>query len=129
MFRVSRWANKSAKHDTGLSLVELVVAVAVLAIGTLATLQVTGQSRVVLGQAKPRVLAQLAAENRAEELRLHGLNGARGLPSEVRQGDVNIALRVETLPTQAGLVEARVIATHPQGVGAVLVLYLAPGAP
>lgn len=111
--------------DRGLTLLELVVAVAVLSIGLMAALRATDQSRIALGQAAPRRIAELAAENRAEELRLYG--PGRALPARVQLGGAEIVLETRTRTTAAGLVEATVTARHPDGVGAVLVAVL-PGA-
>lgn len=109
----------------GFTLIELLVAIAVLSIGTLATLRATDQSARALGQAMPRLLAQIAAENRAQEMQL----GGRGGPSTVQLGPETITLEVSTLPTEAGLVEARIRAVSQSGPGALLVTYLpAPGA-
>lgn len=109
----------------GFTLIELVAAIAVLSIGTLAALRATDQSARALGQAMPRLLAQIAAENRAEELRL----GLSGLPGTVTLGPEVITVEVTTLPTAAGLVEARIRARTASGPGTVLVAYLPTGGP
>ncbi len=114
------------KAPRGLTLLELVVAVAVLAIGTLAALRATDQSGRALGGAEARLLAQLVAENRAEELRLYGSGG--GLPARVAMGGRDFTVSVKFAQTAANLTEARITARAETGEGAVLVAILpAPG--
>lgn len=114
--------------DRGLSLLELVIAIAVLSIGTLAALRATDQSRLALAGAPMRLLAQVVAQNRAEELRLYGSAAGRSLPATVAMGGRVFALEVVFSPTAAGLSEARIIAKATTGEGAVLVAILpAPG--
>ena len=115
------------RRDRGLTLLELVIAVAVLAIGTLAALRATDQSRRALAGAPVRMLAQLAAENRAEELRLYG--SAAGLPGTVELGGRIFALSVETERTAAGLATARITARAETGEGAQLLAVLPGGLP
>ncbi|WP_146591313.1 type IV pilus modification PilV family protein [Puniceibacterium confluentis] len=115
--------------ERGLTLLELVIAVAVLAIGTLAALRATDQSRRALAGAPLRLLAQVAAENRAEELRLYGTVAAGGLPASVTLGGQVFAVEVRLAPTAAGLSEARITARAQSGEGALLVAVLpGPGA-
>ncbi len=113
-------------RDRGLTLLELVIAVAVLAIGTLAALRATDQSRHVLAGAPERLLAQVVAANRAEELRLYGAAQGRGLPGRVEMGQRRFDVTVTFTPTAAGLSEARITARGPGGAGAVLVTVLPP---
>lgn len=106
----------------GLTLLELVIAIAVLSLGTLATLNASGQARVVLGGAAPRFLAQLAAENRAEELRLPGV----ALPAQVTQGPYDFQIDTRRRTTSAGLTRADITVTSSEGPGAFLVTVLPP---
>ena len=110
----------------GFTLLELVVAVLVLAIGSLAALQAVDQSRRSIGEAMPRMLAQLVAQNRAEELRLAGVAKGLSLPSQVQMGPYVYHLTVATKTTASGLIEAEIRAQSPAGAGAVLVTFLAP---
>ena len=119
----------SGRHrDRGLTLLELAVAILVLAIGSLAAIRATDQSRVAIGGELPRLMAAIAARNRAEELQLLGPH-AVGLPESVRLGGQEIALEVSREATAGGLVRASVTARAASGEGAVLVVYLAPGGP
>ncbi|WP_323783832.1 prepilin-type N-terminal cleavage/methylation domain-containing protein [Thalassovita sp.] len=113
---------RKLKRDTGLTLLELIIAIAVLAIGSIAAIRATDQSRIAIGGETPRLLARIAARNRAEELQL--LGAAAVLPATVVQGGRTIALNVATEPTAGGLVQATVTARTGTGEGAQLILYL-----
>lgn len=115
------------KGTRGMTLLELVIAVAVLAIGTLAALRATDQSRLALAGAEARLLAQVVAQNRAEELRLMGAAAGRTLPAQVEMGGRAFTLEIAYESTAAGLTEARIVARAASGEGAVLVAVL-PGA-
>ena len=108
----------------GLTLLELVIAIATLALGTMATLKATGQARLILGGAAPRVLAQLAAENRAEALRLPG---AADLPGTVTLGPYRFRVETRRRATAAGLIRADITVTSSEGPGATLVTFLPGG--
>lgn len=108
----------------GLTLLELVIAIAVLSLGTLATLKATGQAREVLGGAAPRLLAQLAAENRGEALHLPG---AGALPATVLLGPYEFRVETRRRTTAAGLSRADIAVTSSEGPGAVLVTFLPTG--
>lgn len=112
------------RSSRGLTLLELVVAVLVLAIGALAALQAVDQSRRDIGGALPRLLAQMVAQNRAEELRLAAGAGGGSLPSLVQMGPYQYQLTVTRKTTASGLVEAEIRAVTVDGVGAVLVSFL-----
>lgn len=113
----------------GLTLLELVIAVLVLSLGTVAALRAIDQGRHVLGGAMPRLMAQIAAQNRAEELRLLGLAGAAQLPATRRLGGQDITLTLQPEATAGGVIRARITATSAAGPGAVLVTYLPPERP
>lgn len=110
----------------GLTLLELVIAVAILALGTLATLNATGQARQALGGAMPRALAQLAAENHAEALRLPG---AGAPPQSVTLGPYDFRIETRRRTTAAGLVRADITVRSTEGPGAFLVVVLPPPRP
>ncbi|WP_204115945.1 type IV pilus modification PilV family protein [Shimia biformata] len=116
---------RGAGTDRGLTLLELAVAVLVLAIGTLAALAAADQSRLAIGQAKPRLLARIAAENRAAELRLPGI----ALPGTVEIGGMPVTLLAQYATTAAGLSEVTITARTAAGPGAVLVTWLPGVAP
>ena len=59
-----------AQASRGFTLLELALAILVLTLGSLAALRATDQSRLAIGGETPRLLARLAARNRAEELQL-----------------------------------------------------------
>lgn len=113
--------------NSGLTLLELAVAILVLAIGSLAAIRASDQSRLAIGGETPRLLARIAARNRAEELQLYGATGTP-LPRQVALGGQSFDITTETEPTAGGLLRATVTARARTGEGATLILYL-PGAP
>jgi general secretion pathway protein I len=114
--------------QTGLTLLELVIAIAILSLGTLATLNATGQARHTLGGAMPRLLAQLAAENHAEALRLPIDSGAAR--ASVVLGPYSFRIETRHRTTAAGLARADITVTSSEGPGATLVSILpSSGAP
>lgn len=114
--------------EDGISLIEMVIAVLVLSIGIVAGFQSLGQSRLVIGGALPRLLAQTVALNRAEELRLLGMAAGRGLPATVRMGPFDWRLSVTETATEGGFVQATVRASAEGQPGAIYVVYARPGA-
>ena len=114
----------------GLTLLELVIAVLVLSMGSLAAVRATDQSRVAIGGMPSRMLAQIVARNRVQELQLYGAIGAGNLPGQVDMGGRSFQVNVETKSTAGGLIEASVTVRAPDGPGAYLVAYvtsLGPG--
>lgn len=124
--RTGRRTSRTGRTSRGLTLLELVVAVLVLSIGSLAALQAVDQSRRSIGEAMPRMLAQLVAQNRAEALRLAGLPVGLSLPSQVQMGPYSYQVTVTTKATVSGLIEAEIRAVSRDGPGALLVALLAP---
>ena len=114
--------NKHPRRDSGITLLELVIAVFVLALGSMAALRATDQSRLAIGGARDRMLAQLAAQNRAEELRLMGRGAI--LPDAVNLGGQSFALATEFEATTGGLLRAEVTALSQRGPGGRVVVYL-----
>lgn len=102
----------------GITLLELVVAVLVLAIATMAALRSTEHATRALGGETVRVLALQVALNRAEEYRLYGARVAAGLPREARYGGTVWRLDVTEEPTRAGHVLATIGARGEAGPGA-----------
>lgn len=109
------------KRDQGLTLIELAVAVLVLSIGSIAAIRATDQSRVVIGGSETRLFAQIAARNRAEELKL--LGPYAGLPSSVTLAGQEFALEQANETTAGGFVQATISAKGERG-GALYVVYL-----
>lgn len=116
-------ALKRRRGERGLTLLELVAAVAVLSIGSLAAVRATDQARHAIAGDAPRLLARVVAENRAEELRIY--TSGQALPARVQMGGQGFVVEVAELPTAAGLVEATITVRSDAGPGAVLVTYLA----
>ena len=114
---------RGLRDDRGLTLLELVVAVAVLSIGSLAAIRATDQSRHVIAGATPRILARVVAQNRAEELRFLG---GRGLPDTMQMGGHSFVITTDRTATAGGLVQASITVRADAGPGAFLVVYL-PG--
>ncbi len=112
------------KHDQGLSLLELVIAIFVLSLGSMAALRATDQARVAIGGAPERTLAQLAADNRIETLKLMG-SGAI-LPDRVMLAGQEFILVTVFETTLSGVLLANVTARGPNGAGAVVSAYLLP---
>lgn len=110
------------KADQGITLLELAIAVFVLAIGSIAALRATDQARIAIGGAKDRMLAQLAARNHAEELRLPASGSAAA--TRVELGGQSFTLTTDTLPTAGGLVQVAITARSRRGAGARIIVYL-----
>ncbi len=113
--------------QAGISLIEVLIAVLILSIGVVAGYRTLGQSRKVIGEELPRLMARTAALNRAEELKLLGAVAGAGLPREVRQGPFTWTLEVDQKPTEGGFVEAAVRASAPGQPGARYVVYVRVG--
>lgn len=113
--------------DDGFSLLELVVAIAILAIGTLAALRAVDQTTLQIRGETPRLVAMTVARNRAEELALVGARAGRALPQEVRMGFQDWRIEVGEKTTAIGLVEATISVTASDMPGAVLVTYIPAG--
>ncbi len=111
-------------RDGGISLIEVLVAVLVLSIGVVAGFQTLGQARKGIGEEMPRLLAQTAALNRAEELQVLGAAAAGALPAQVRLGGIAWTLETSVKATEGGFVEVTVRAGAPGQPGAVQVAYV-----
>lgn len=111
----------------GLTLVELAVAVVILALGSLVAIRSLDQARRTLGGQGSRVLAQEVALNRAAELRLYGLQTGRDLPTRVRQGLVDWDLSLTEADTEGGRVQATIRISAEGQPGAVVLVHLADG--
>lgn len=113
--------------DRGLTLIEVAVAILILAIGTLAALRSLDISTTTAGGAEARVLAQIAVRNRAEELRLFGPNAS--LPDTVTIAGRSLTVDQDSAPTAGGLVRVTLVARAEGSAGAQLVIFVPPGAP
>lgn len=110
----------------GISLIEMVIAVLVLSIGVVAGYRTLGQAQRGIGEELPRLLARTAALNRAEELRLLGMEAGRGLPAEVTVGPLLLQIEVTEKPTEGGFTEATVKAGAAGLPGALTVVFVRP---
>ncbi|GAB4267540.1 MAG: hypothetical protein Kow0013_17590 [Pararhodobacter sp.] len=116
----------------GFTLIEVLVAVAILSIGTIAAYRSFDQAQRGIGGQVERALAAQVALNRAAEMRLRGMAAARGLPSEVRMGTALWRVEVIERATTGGLVEAEILvrpASGREGAGARLVAFAPREAP
>lgn len=113
----------SPRHDDGLSLIEMVVAVLVLSIGVIAGFQSLGQARIGIGGEVPRLVAQTVALNRAEELLMLGAIAGGGLPRTVVLGGIDWSVDVEQMATEGGFAQARIRVSALDQPGAIFVVY------
>ena len=124
-----RWRRPAGGGETGLTLIELAVAVLVLSIGAIAATRASDQAQSALGGMQARVLARIVAQNRAEELRLFG--AAAPLPEVVEMAGQAFEVTVESEDTAGGFVQATIVVGSQTGPGARLVAYvplIGPGA-
>jgi len=114
------------RPDQGFTLLEMVIAILVLSVGTIAVLGVVNQSRRAIGEEHLRFLAQSVAVNRAQEIRLYGAEYP--LPAEVEQGAYIWQVETGTTRTEAGLIRLNITVSGADRPGAQLTAYVAPGA-
>ena len=116
---------KCRRHGTrGLTLLELVVAVLVLSVGSITAIRATDQSRVLIGGLPSRVVSAIVARNRIQEARLYGPAELGTLPDEVQMGGRTYEIRHETETTAGGLVRLVVTARGPDGAGVQFVAFM-----
>lgn len=106
----------------GVTLLELVIAVAVLALGTAAAWQAIGAARRGIGTQAERVIALEVALNRAAELRL----ATPGLTPSERMGGIDWTVTATPRATEGGLVETELLVAAPGRAGARLTVWLPP---
>lgn len=109
----------------GFTLIELTVAVAILALGAVAAYRSLDQAQRGVGGQVDRALAAEVALNRAAELRLDGMQAGRRLPDRVTQGRIDWRVSVEEAATASGMIEATILVSAPGRPGARLVTIVA----
>ena len=109
---------RSPSSPRGFSLIELVIAVTVLAIASIGAWRGFDQAQRGLGGTLQRGLAHHVALNRAEELRRVGLAAGRGLPDQQRMGARDWRIVLEETPTEGTLVAVTIRVTAQDGPGA-----------
>jgi len=113
--------------EAGITLIELVVAVLILALGTVAALRTVDQARLQVGGAEARVLAQTVALNRAAEIQLFGADEIADLPDTVVQGPVTWRVAERLEETSSGLIAVAIEVTAQGQPGARLTVWLPTG--
>lgn len=106
----------------GFTLIELAIAVAILAIGTIAAYRTFDQAQRGIGGQLDRALAAEVALNRAAELRLYGMVAGGALPDVVTQGRTDWRVAIDGLATAGGLVEATITVSADGRPGARVVV-------
>lgn len=109
--------------ERGVTLVELVIAILVLSLGTVAAFRAIDQSRRVAGEAPARFLALQAALNRAEELRFLSPEAAARLPETESMGGRDWRLAASERITAADFAEITLRASAEGSPGAQVVVY------
>jgi len=108
----------------GFTLVELLVAIVILSIASMATWRAFDAARHGIGGQLARGLAHQVAFNRAEELRRTGLAAGRGLPAQVRMGRQDWTVTLEEAPTEGTLVKVTIGVSATDSPGARLVVFV-----
>jgi general secretion pathway protein I len=94
---MARWRRSSM---AGFTLVEALVALAIISIALLSALRVAGQSTANVGELRARLLAGWVAENILAEHRARGDWLAPGIDrGKAREGGLDFAWRREVIPT------------------------------
>jgi general secretion pathway protein I len=113
--------------DAGISLIEMVIAVLILAIGVTAGFRGLSQARLGIGGELPRLVAQEVALNRAEELQL--LGASADLPDETEMGGITWSVAHDATTTAAGFAELRIRVSADGHPGALITAYAPLGPP
>ena len=119
----------SLKSRQGFTLIELVIAVAILSIGTIAAYRSFDAAQRGIGGQIPRLMAAEVALNRAAELRLGGMSAGRRLAAQVDQGRTTWTVDVTETATASGFIEAAIAVSAEDSPGARLVVYVPVDAP
>ena len=118
----------TARAPLGMTLIELVVAISILSIASIAAWRSFDQAgRDMQGQLA-RGLAHQVALNHAAELRAAGLARGRSLPSEVTMGHQDWTIALAEAPTNGDLVAVTIMVSAPGSAGAQLVTFVPAGA-
>lgn len=99
-----------ADGTRGVSLLEVVIAIFVLSVGTIAALRSVDHASRVLGGETARVMALQVALNRAEEYRLLGARAAGALDRRVEYGPFRWEIDISEETTRAGFTQATILA-------------------
>lgn len=114
----------ASKHVRGFSLIELVIAVVVLSVASMATWRSFEHSgHAIAGQA-PRFIARQVALNRAAELRHYGLATARALPERVPMGMWTWTVSLSESEARNGLVAVEIAVSAPAQPGQRLTAFV-----
>ncbi len=105
-------------HSKGFTLIELMVAVSVLAIAMMATWTTIQAAQNSLGSQLDRILAHQVALNRVAELRLIGMTTGRSLASKVRQGPFLMSVAVKGRAVNRGMVAVEIVVNRTGSPGA-----------
>lgn len=124
----------SSRAPRGVTLIELVIAVAILALGAAAAFGSLDAVRRGIGGQAARAIAQEVALNRAAELRLAaqaadaaastGLGPGSGLPGTVRMGGIDWRVSLTAQETEGALAETEIRVTATGQPGARLLVWL-----
>lgn len=112
---------RALKAPRGVTLIELLIAVAILAMGTLAAWRSFDAVRRGVGGQAARALAQEVALNRAAEL---WLAPGADLPGVERMGGVDWTVTLSAQATEGGLAETEILVAAPGQPGARLMVWL-----
>ena len=104
----------------GFSLIELLVAVAVLAIAAVAALRSFDAAQRGIGGQGARLIAAEVAQNRAAMLRIEGAEAGRTLPPRLRMGGIDGVLETTQAETASGMIAVDIRVTQADGPGATL---------
>ena len=116
---------RASPAPRGMTMIELMIAVTILALGTLALLRVVDATQRTIAGQEARILAHHAALNRAAELRLAETAQSRAaLPGTVANGRHEWRVSRSERATRAGLVEVELQLSAPGLPGAHLVIFL-----
>lgn len=109
---------------SGFSLVEAVVAIAILSVAIVGTQTAIRTATLNSAEVSDRFLAQQVAANRAAELALVGAALGRALPAEVTFGGRTWSISVREDAALGGVVKATIDVQSESGAGASLVSYI-----
>lgn len=116
-------------RDRGFTLIELVIAVLILSIGTVAAYRSFDQAQRGVGGQIPRLMAHEVAMNRAAELRLSGMGAGRALPTQETFGRYDWQVDITEAEAAGGLVEVQITVSARDTPGASVVVFVPEDAP